>query len=610
MRGRGSPVKGAATTGLALLAALTASFAQNVSFTDRTGSVVLDNGIVSAEIAKRSGDILVLHYRGLSLMAAPASLDWVAGGNNHIRAGQFSLRTDPSTNGGEMAEVCIAQKWSGNGAAFDVELHHILRRGDSGVYTYVVFSHPQGYPAAEMAQSRMVLRLRDDLFDFINIDDQRRRSMPPTDTPVKELGPKESMQVTAGPFKGVIEDKYHNFADAGEHFVHGWSGAKTKIGCWILYGSTEDQNGGPTKQHNTAHFGRILLKILTCGHYGAAGVNVDAEAWSKIYGPWMIYVNGGGDTDALWDDAKRKAATERAAWPYAWMNHPLYPLSGDRGTVRGRLEITDPQDPSASSGTAWVGLAAPKPDWQQQSLGYQFWVRAAKDGSFAIPKIRPGDYTLYAFVDGVMGEFRHDGVTVAKSKTADLGTLNWKPVRYGNQLWQIGTPDRTSKEFRHGDDYRQWGLWLNYPQEFSNDVNFVIGKSRERTDWNYAQVTVLKNGEWVGTKWNILFDLPRQLPPGTATLRIAFAAAHKANLRVVVNDKDVADFGVGTDNAMIRAGIHGQYSERDVRFDAALLKPARNTISLQQRAGGSNQKNVMYDCLRLEFEPSPANASR
>ena len=51
---------------------------------------------------------------------------------------------------------------------------------------------------------------------------------------------------------------------------------------------------------------------------------------------------------------------------------------------------------------------------------------------------------------------------------------------------------------------------------------------------------------------------------------------------------------------MVRAGIHGQYSQWDMKFDSALLKQGANTITLDQTAGGSPWKNVMYDCLRLE----------
>lgn len=411
---------------------------------------------------------------------------------------------------------------------------------------------------------------------------------------------------TDGPFKGLITDKYHFFADAGDHFVHGWISTQKQIGCWVVYGSTESQNGGPTKQHNTAHFPRMLFKILTCGHYGSgSGLDLAAgEEWQKIYGPWMLYFNSGGDRDALWADAKKESEIQRAAWPPAWMNNPEFPPAAARGAVKGRIEISDPQDPAALPANAWVGLAAPEPDWQKQGKGYQFWVHAAADGSFNIPNVRVGEYTLYAFTNGVMDEYRHDGVKVVAGGTVDLGPLAWTPVRDGKQVWQIGTPDRTAKEFRHGDDYRQWGLWLKYPEDFPNGVNFVIGQSKERTDWNYAQVNVQKNGQWVGTTWNILFDMAQAPAMGTATLRLGLASAQNAKLTVYLNGQAVGGFRTAADNAMIRAGIHGQYAEEDVPFDAVLLKPGRNTISLEQSAGGNAQKSVMYDCVRLELDES------
>jgi hypothetical protein len=55
---------------------------------------------------------------------------------------------------------------------------------------------------------------------------------------------------------------------------------------------------------------------------------------------------------------------------------------------------------------------------------------------------------------------------------------------------------------------------------------------------------------------------------------------------------------------MIRAGIHGQYLERDLPFAATLLKSGGNRITLDQRARGAAQINVMYDCLRLELDES------
>lgn len=596
---------------------LGATAAAPVTLTEKPDSAVLANGIVSIEIAKQTGNPVALVYRDESLLASPGYLNWHAEADEEsgdgdekkdnsatytkIRSGIFRVATDPAANDGDLVDIAIAQKFSGRGAPFDVELHYVLRRGESGVYEYVIFRHPAGYPAGQLGDARMLFRLKDSVFDFITIDDQRRRFMPAANTPREPLGPKESLRMTDGPFKGVIEDKYHNFADAGDHFVHGWEGSKSGIGCWILYGSTEDENGGPTKQHNNAHFERILMKILTCCHYGAAPVTVGTGAWEKIYGPFMIYLNSGPDKDTLWTDAKEKAAAERAAWPLGWLHSPLYPSAEQRGAVAGRLKISDPQAPAASPSNAWVGLAAATPDWQQQSSGYQYWVHADATGAFTIPHVRPGGYTLYAFTAGVMDEFRLDGVKVESGRTLELPLPDWKPVRHGRQLWQIGTPDRTAGEFRHGDDFREWGLWQNYAKEFPHDVNFIIGESHERTDWNYAQCAVEKDGDIVGTKWNVRFDLPAAPKRGTGTLRIAIAAAHKAALRILVNGRQAGTHRVDTDNAMMRAGIHGQYSEWDVLFAASLLRSGANTITLEQQGGRTIQRNVMYDCVRLEL---------
>jgi rhamnogalacturonan endolyase len=203
-----------------------------------------------------------------------------------------------------------------------------------------------------------------------------------------------------------------------------------------------------------------------------------------------------------------------------------------------------------------------------------------------------------------MDEFRQDGITVRAGGRTDLDPMTWIPVRYGRQLWQIGTPDRTAKEFRHGDDYREYALWNQFPKDFPNGVNFVIGQSKERTDWNYAQVNEQKNGQWVGTTWNILFDMPQAPVTGAGILRLAFAGAHNAKLTVYVNGRPVDHLRTAADNSVIRSGIHGQYFEHDVVFDAALLKPGRNTIALEQSAAGNAQKSVMYDCVRLELDSS------
>lgn len=586
------------------MAASNARAGEGVSIRQSPDRVEMSNGIVSFEVLKANGNLENLKYDGKAILAEPGYLDWVGGGNNHISRGKFKLVASTP----EMAEVSVSQAYtSGAKSPFDAELHYVLRRGDAGPHVFAIFGHGKGYPAGTIDQSRWVLRLSDAVFDFINIDEQRRYVMPPSDTPTKQLGPKESLTYTAGPFAGQVTDKYHCYVDAGDHFVHGWTGTASHVGCWVITGSNESQNGGPTKQHNDAQFGRLLFKILTCGHYGASSVRVEeGEAWRKMYGPWMLYMNSAESNDALWADAKRKAAEERAAWPLGFIRNAEYPLAEGRGTVSGRIEASDPQDATASMAGAWVGLAAAAPDWQQQSDGYQFWSHADADGKFSLANVRPGTYTLYAFTPGVMAEFRRDGVAVTAGGNIDLGKLPWTPVRYGKQLWQIGTPDRTASEFRHGDDYRRWGLWNQFPKDFPRGVDFTIGKSDERADWNYAQVNVQEGKEWVGTTWRIRFEMPGSPKGGTGVLRLALASAHNAKLEVGLNGRVIDAFRTPADNAVIRAGIHGQYSEQDTFFDAAMLRAGENTITLSQRAGGNAQKSVMYDCVRLEVDEGKA----
>ncbi|MEO0055230.1 MAG: hypothetical protein RLZZ50_1177 [Verrucomicrobiota bacterium] len=577
----------------------------------------LENGLVSAEFSARNGYLTSFRLAGRELLAAPAYLDWHTGRTNHLGRAELVVAADPARSPDGRAEIAFVQPWSrqSGSPALDVELRYVLRPGETALRMYAVFRHPADYPDAGFGQSRYVLRLRDDAFDTISVDAERTHVMPPSDTPTKVLGPKESMRFTAGPFSGDITDKYHYFVDAGNHFFHGWAGSRTGLGLWIVYGSTEDANGGPTRQHNSAHWQRLLLKILSCGHYGAPGVGVKAgESWEKIYGPWMLYANrvdaGRADTvAALRADASRQAEAERATFPPAWLKHPAFPPASARGSASGRLALADPQAPKQTAAGAWVGLAALSPDWQRQSLGYQSWTHADADGRFTLRAVRPGRYTLYAFTDGVLDEFRHADIEIVAGRELALGDLAWTPVRHGRELWQIGVPDRRAAEFRHGDNHRRWGLWFEYPKDFPNDVDFTIGRSDPRTDWNFAQVNRPgPDGKtYVGTTWRVRFEIPfgensRIVPSDAkAWLRFAFAGAHNARLRVSLDREVLGENSeLGSDNAVARAGIHGQYSTWDLPFPARLLTPGNHVLTLEQRSGGAPFKNVMYDCIRLE----------
>jgi rhamnogalacturonan endolyase len=250
--------------------------------------------------------------------------------------------------------------------------------------------------------------------------------------------------------------------------------------------------------------------------------------------------------------------------------------------------------------------------WQNDAKHYEFWTNGAEDGTFTIPNVRPGTYQLHVIADGVLGAYDATAtVTITSGQKLDLGTIEWHPTHFGKVIWQIGTPNRSAKEFYKGDDHWHWGMYIEYARFFPNDVNFTIGKSDPAKDWYIYQVphdTDFKpDGRDMGraTPWTINFTMPENAPTtGKATLRFGISGSAARSLGIAVNGKDV-----GPDNdisgggaSMMRDGIEGTWVERDFNFDASLLKAGQNTIVLTIPAGQVGT-GICYDVVRLEVAP-------
>lgn len=86
--------------------------------------------------------------------------------------------------------------------------------------------------------------------------------------------------------------------------------------------------------------------------------------------------------------------------------------------------------------------------------GYQFWTQTDSEGYFLINNVRPGNYSLYAWVPGFMGDYRYEFyITITPGSRIKLDNLVFDPPRIGPTLWEIGNPDRTAAEFFIPDPY-------------------------------------------------------------------------------------------------------------------------------------------------------------
>jgi len=269
--------------------------------------------------------------------------------------------------------------------------------------------------------------------------------------------------------------------------------------------TTEYLSGGAEKLELVCHFDAnnnpdpIILDYWCAGHYaGGASCHIPAgEEWNKVIGPIFVYCNALADpkvpspadlatleatagnptvppawhdnATTLFADALAQAKIEKARWPYDWVNGVDYPHKDQRGNVTGQLVLNDPQAATTKLPHLTVGLAHPDypggstragnngiVTWPHDGNYYKFWTDGSDDGRFTITNVRPGTYTLHAFADGVLGEFARTDITVAAGQAIDLGKLEWKPVRYGKQVWEIGYPDRTGDKFFKGDAANYW----------------------------------------------------------------------------------------------------------------------------------------------------------
>jgi rhamnogalacturonan endolyase len=593
----------------------------------------------------------------------------------------------------------------------DIETRFTLERGTSGFYTYAEYTHKASYPAAGEGESRFILESMNRTFDWLSVDKDRNMLMSSAMGGPGGRGitihAKEQSIYTGGIYKNSVEHKYTYNALMYKLQAWGWSSSKDHIGVYFINPSNEYIGGGPERLDLIDHLTGTLLDYWTSGHYGGGAGNhiPTGEDWTHVVGPIFVYFNSldnpktasQADLDkftasygsgmpavptawhdnalALWDDAVAKSKEVKAAWPYSWVEGMDYAHKAERGTVTGQLVLEDPQAASKLLPGLTIGLTHPNYQgagagfqtragngnvvtWPHDGDYYQFWVDGSADGRFTIPNVLPGTYVLRAFANGVLGEYdRTAKVTVEAGKTLNLGKLDWQPVRYGKQIWEIGYPDRTSDKFFKGDaaNYWLWGWGLRYSGLFPNDITYTIGKSNPAKDWFFQEVPHSTTTAWLNpaakdpynqrfgwvaipastddpwpqwgkgraTTWTVKFNIPKT-SQGTAILRIALAGADGGNgttpsaagsLNIGVNGKDVGSIHPVATNALRYNTDKGVWNQYIQKFDASLLKPGENEMTFTVPAGDVTT-GVVWDYLRLELNdgsktyPTPPDNQR
>jgi rhamnogalacturonan endolyase len=623
----------------------------------------LDNGILHVQITS-AGNVSSIKYLKPGSAGTPAANGIEQVSQFGVSNPAFGNHTEiyyyvfPDGGGGTYAsagvsstniDLCFVRPYNPaiHQVVADVETHYALGQGNRALYIYLVVKHPASYASyntnCQIDFIQMIWPVAHDNTDFLcekmfidtdvktglsqNGVQQNRAALEPNfydsanSTTVAGL-PGEISRLTSGVFSNQLTGKYSYAIDYYKFGCWGRASDVNKLGQWVVMGSHEYMNNGVTMCDYVNGFG-LMYNTMVSPHYGNTSITVNNNAnWTKIFGPWALYFNNHTNAEACWEDAKHQAVAEQSAWPYAWLtNSSYYQSASQRATVTGKLVINDALRPGASAAGAWVGLAAPDSggenaadNWQFQSEEYQYWVQCAADGSFTIPDVQTfstygglAAYKFYAFsagtnrTTGCFGEFQTSAFTLNAGVT-NFGTLTWNvPHQGGQMVWEVGIPDRTAREYVHGDEYAVPALWLDFTNEFPNPLQYYVASNNWDKVLNYDQA---RYGGTTGWKWQINFNLAT-VRPGNYWLNLAYAGNDSDHVYVYVNSQSSSTLLSGPPasggNSLFRQGIHGKYGVQHFAIASSKLKVGSNYLILAEGSGtASAQCHIMYDYFNLE----------
>lgn len=456
------------------------------------------------------------------------------------------------------------------GGLLRLEYHLIMRKGVSGLYSYVVAENT-GKQTVPVSELRNVYRFDPQRLE--NIYNGERQGKPYLYARLEKM-PKVQDETWQLP-DGSVYTKY-DFAGY-QRTTPFWGVFGKERGAWLIHASGEYFSGDALKQDLMVHQDAIILNYMTGAHMGTPDMQAQ-PGWKKLYGPWLLYINQ-GSSEKMLADAGKQAAVERASWPYTWVDDARYVEK--RTQVSGHIASQQPVTLVLSS-----SLDEP---FDLQTRGYLFTTTSDSHGAYRFNQVLPGRYQLAVYANsGTQPGVLAQQTVEIKGETQTLNEITLP--RAANTLWAIGQADRQAREFRFGNEARGYH-WQN---DVPADLTFDIGHSDYRRDWYYAQT---KPGNW-----DIRFAMTPDKP--TYTLNIALAAASNSGmgsnntspqLAVLVNGKSVETLKYANDKTLYRGALrNGQYHLATLPVSADLLRNGNNTITLQLKGG-----SVMYDVITL-----------
>ncbi len=568
--------------------------------------------------------------------------------------------------------------------AFTWSQHHILFLNDPGIHIYFTLDHSASDIAGSVGQVQWVLR--SDLNQFVNtysvntgLGNLGATTVPmpnavlfgglPSGTNVQDATSDLHGQQLPRGYRREFYTKYDYSSYEYLHRAEGVYG--TSMAAWMVVPSSESLTGGPTKQ-DLIFTGNLLIMEAYSNHLdNQMTFNVPkGTVMHRLYGPFYLHFNqfnrAHPNAASLYREALDSAESLKRTYDReAELLNSGYVPSNARGQVNVRVK--DAFFLGLNQG--WAVLSDNQTNAQYSHAGTQYWANISPIGTANFQNVVPGTYRLSVYVLGKWGELRQDNVTVDANRPTNLAVdFNSENFSKHPPLWTIGTADRSSHEFLHGqiknpidldrgyqdlytlllgnsvqDDREYWGNW-NYWADFAANQGAVIyyatpvgstPATNDLTKWNYNQWQIFNPGlydsannstdgynalcpSYVGPtgacktaiipNWQVHFTTSAdQQQQGQYVALSVGLAATEASMTVSLNGHPLVwhGFNVKNADAGVRSGFSGTYQWVVFQWDTSQLNPPGQDNVITFNV--NRTQGVMYDALRMEITNNSAD---
>ncbi|GAB1309858.1 rhamnogalacturonan endolyase [Madurella fahalii] len=621
-----------------------------ITASESSTAINAGNGRLVFSVNKRAGTIDRLSLDGQDLLGSGGRLYLDCHCDSGFwNGGSFQLYQGTDSSGTAYAGVRISAN-VGGGRTF--ESYYFLRDGETGLHTFGRAAYPNGGSLGEM---RFLFRPSSSIWNHLSSSDEMWSVLPSDNgrTTVQDTTYRVSGDGINAQYRTQMSDYFskYMFSESWEYHTHHGlfsDGVGTRdgstYGAWLVMNTKDTYFNGPKWSDLTVD--GIVYNYVISNHHGNG--NPDTQDFDRTFGPQYYYFNKGAKGASVNDLRRDAGRFADPSWNADFYDSiaryvPGYIPTSGRGTWSGRISL-----PEGATKPIAV-LASNGRDFQDNNFdnkARQYWGEISGSGEITIPRVAAGTYRLTIYGTGIFGQYIQDNIVIRAGATTTT-TATWTAESAGTELWRIGTPDRSSGDFRHGNErdstrtnrpkqHRLYWAVHDFPKDFPNGVNFHVGRSNITRDFNYIQWSVFGGkGNSIRPEpyytnvnaWNVTFDATAAQLQGrnqaTFTVQLAGVKTSAGNTdstskpfanlpyTVTVNGRALPVWTIPA-NQSSSCGARSAASCYNTRnkwtFDASYLRQGLNTFTLSLPARASAPESAVlpesvylqYDALRLE----------